>query len=205
MEAPEFSSLPNAFPFGEFDARRGIVDVCVVEEGICLVVNEEYPGPYRGGHAGDGGNNKVPLLVVNTSLGAETDFGAILCLAPVKIEGDGGVEEVVDGKTFRSGRAPPQHPSLTPDSIPKSSLRQLHPIPSVNSIQYILSSHNLHTSSTPHTTPPTTPRTGHTLHPGSRAHNLLVTYHAPSPHATEPIHPTFRSDNIQYHPPIIHI
>ena len=72
----------------------------MVEEGARLVVDEKHPGPDGGGHAGDRGNNKVPLLVVDTGFCAELHFGAVCGLSPVEVEDDRGVEEIVDGEAF---------------------------------------------------------------------------------------------------------
>jgi len=64
------------------------------------VVDEKYPGPDGRGHAGDRGDDEVPLLVVDTGFCAEFHSGAIYSLAPVEVEGDGGIEEIVDGEAF---------------------------------------------------------------------------------------------------------
>ena len=69
------------------------------------MVNEKHPGPYRRGHAGDRGDDEVPLLVVDTGFGAEFHFGAICNFAPVKVEDDGGVEEIVDREAFPARRS----------------------------------------------------------------------------------------------------
>jgi len=100
MQAPELFLLPDAVPFRKFYAGGGVVYVCVVKEGSRFVVDEKYPGPNWRGHAGNGGDDKVPLLVVDTGFGAELHFGAVCGFSPVEVEDDGGVEEVVDGEAF---------------------------------------------------------------------------------------------------------